>query len=120
MRFKLSTLMLAATLASGAALAATPSLKFAGEIAKLDVTGKTLVVKTDHSPAKEMRFSLASDAKIMDGTQTKALADLKKGDHVTVAYTTAGTHNHAHRIDLGGVTAAGAMPRPAATTMPPN
>jgi hypothetical protein len=121
MRFKLSTLVLAGTLGvSGAALAAAPSLHFAGEIAKLDVTGKTLVVKTEHSPMKQLRFTLASDAKIMEGSQTKALADLKKGDHVTVAYTTAGTRNEAHRIDLAGAKGNGGMMPGSDTTPKPS
>ena len=48
-------------------------------------------------------------------------ADLKKGDHVSVAYTTAGNHNQAHRIDLESASAvAGKMPSPGARTTPTN
>jgi len=88
----------------GASIAAakTPSHKLVGEVASVDATAKTLSV-TEHPKGphpKDMKFSLASDAKIMAGASAESLGKLKIGDPVTVTYVTNGGSNTATRIDL--------------------
>ncbi len=77
---------------AAAAAPATPALKpivitFSGEVSAIDTkaTPAVVTVKDRYNVTKEMKVS--SDAKIMEGTIAKALADLKVGSKGTFEYT---------------------------------
>ena len=104
MRIPVAILSATLLLFSGASIAAakTPSHKLTGEIASVDTTAKTLSV-TEHPKgphSKDMKFSLASDAKIMAGASAEDLGKLKVGDPVTVTYVTNGGSHTATRVEL--------------------
>ncbi len=60
---------------------------YAGVIDSVDEAGKDLSVKNG---MEEMTFYLSDNAKIMEGKNTLALRDLKKGQEVTIEYTKEG------------------------------
>lgn len=98
----------AAILVSGAfllagapvAVAKTMQHQFSGEVSRTDSTAKTFVVKDHATSAKEMTFSLAPDAKIMQGAKARSLAELKVGERVKVSYTDEGSKHQAKRVEV--------------------
>lgn len=56
-----------------------------GVVKKVDLAAQTIVVMV----ARELTFTIAADTKILQGDATKALADIKVGDTVTVEYSIA-------------------------------
>jgi len=83
-----AAVMAAEQKAPAPATPAAPKLeKFSGAIERVDVVTKDFSVK---SGKEEMTFSLSDKAKITEGQKTLALADLKKGQEVTVEYAKEG------------------------------
>jgi len=83
-----AAVMAAEQKAPASATPAAPKLeKFSGAIERVDVARKDFSVK---SGKEEMTFSLSDKAKITEGQKTLALADLKKGQEVTVEYAKQG------------------------------
>jgi hypothetical protein len=76
--------------------------KLSGEVTSIDAAARTLSVSTHPKSAhpEAMKFSLASDAKVMAGPKAEELGHLKVGDPVTVTYVTHGTSHTATRIEL--------------------
>ena len=107
MRVTIAVLSATLLFFGGASIAAakTPSHRLVGEIASVDATAKTLSVREQPKSAhpKEMKFSLASDAKIMAGASAENLGQLKIGDPVTVTYVSNGDTHTATRIELAKV-----------------
>lgn len=103
MRVALTTLVVAMFLAfSGASgtFAKETSHRFSGEISKVDVTGKMLIVKEKDSSKKEMTFWLDPEAKVLVGEKKETLAALKTGDRVTVTYRDSGGQHRAASIQV--------------------
>jgi hypothetical protein len=103
MRSTVATLTLGAFLAlAGAtvALAKGASHEFSGRVDRVDGVARTLVVKGKGTPAEEMTFALAPDAKIMSGAMAEGLEALKPGDQVKVTYVTEGSERRAERIEV--------------------
>ena len=72
-----------------------------GEVSRVDASAKTLVIKEHGAKSgKEMTFTLASDAKVLEGYKSKSLADLKVGEQVRVSYADEGSKHEADRINL--------------------
>ncbi len=71
--------------------------KFSGVIEKVDVAKKDVAVK---SGKEEIIFSLSDKTKITEGKKTLALADLKKGQEVTVEYKKEGTKSVAEMVSV--------------------
>jgi hypothetical protein len=71
----------------------------AGQIARVDVSAKSVVVMQG---AHEMTFALASDAQLMQGKKSLRPEDLSAdvGRHVKVRYTTNAGTKLADRIDV--------------------
>lgn len=84
-------------LVAGGALAKTSTQKVSGTITKLDASAKTFAV--EHGK-QEMRFELASDAKIMSGAKAESLDSLSVGQNVSVTYVDEGSAHRAQRVDL--------------------
>ncbi len=77
---------------------ATPKLeKFSGVVERVDVVRKDFAVKSGKG---EMTFSLSDKTKITEGMKTLALADLKKGQEVTVEYTKEGNKSVAEMVSV--------------------
>ncbi len=53
-----------------------------GIVKRVDLGAKTIVVMV----ARELTFTTTGDTKILQGDATKALADIKEGDSVTIEY----------------------------------
>jgi multidrug resistance efflux pump len=111
MRATVATLVLGlcCLIGASASQAAGTSL-LTGKITKVDTSAKTVVVKEQFKPQKEMTFSLASNAKILAGSKEKSLADLKVGERVKVSYTTEGMQHRAEKIEMLGMKTASAKP----------
>jgi len=117
MRTAIAFLSATLLLFGGASIAAakTPTHKLVGEIASVDAAAKTLSVR-EHakgSHSEDMKFSLASDAKIMAGASAESLGQLKVGDPVTVTYVTRGDSRTATRIELARSAAPGPLKKSA-------
>lgn len=114
MRTSVAVFTAAAILLAGApvALAKATTHQFSGQISRVDTVAKTLVVKNEGKSRTEMTFAVASDAKIMVGTMSKSLADLKVGEHVKVSYADVGSRHEAHRINVTHAKTAKAKPYP--------
>jgi hypothetical protein len=104
MRSKVAAILVGgAFLFAGApmALAKTAEHQFSGVVSHLDSAARTLAVKNhDGGTGKEMKFALASDAKIMQGSQARGLGQLKIGERVKVTYADQGSTHQAKRIDV--------------------
>jgi hypothetical protein len=84
--------------APAAGTPAAPKLeKYSGVIERVDVAKKDFAVKNGK---EEMTFSLSDKAKITEGKKTLALADLKKGQEVTVEYTKEGNKSVAEMVSV--------------------
>ena len=81
-----------------------------GVVKSVDLTAKTIVVLV----ARELTFSVPADAKILQGSVPKMLADIKVGATVTVDYSTPSKDNRvASKVVIG---AAGTSAAPGAST----
>jgi hypothetical protein len=76
-----------------------------GQIERVDMTAKSLVVKQG---THEMTFGLAPDAQLILGKKTLQTSELSNdvGKRVKVRYTTQGTSKIANRLELVETTAA--------------
>jgi hypothetical protein len=81
------------------ALAKPAQHQFWGQVSQLDSAARTLAVKPN-SGKQEMTFTLAPDAKIMQGAKARSLADLEVGERVKVSYADEGTAHKAERIEV--------------------
>ena len=89
----------AATAASPAAMpapaatpAAPPALKpivitFSGDLSAVDAQASPAMITVQDRYGVKKEISVPAEAKIMQGTATKVLTDLKVGDKLTVEYT---------------------------------
>ena len=113
MRSKTAMAVMGAYILAAAPMARAAEHQFSGDVSRLDATAKTLVVKEDGAKSpKEMTFSLATDAKIMQGAKARSFADLKVGERVKVSYADAGSAHQAKRIDVLGTQTAHAASQP--------
>lgn len=120
MRSKTAAVLVgAAFLLAGAplALAKSAAHQFWGEVSHLDSTAKTLAVKPN-SGKQEMTFTLAPDAKIMQGSKAKSLAELKVGERVKVSYADEGSTHRAQRIEVFAAQTAKTYPMHPSATKP--
>jgi hypothetical protein len=93
-----AVVMAAGQKAPASATPAAPKLeKYSGVIERVGVARKDFSVK---SGKEEMTFSLSDRAKITEGTKTLALADLKKGQEVTVEYAKEGNKSVADLVSV--------------------
>ncbi len=98
-----SVIFVAAVMAAEqkAPVSATPAApkleKYIGVIERVDVARKDFSVK---SGKEEITFPLSDKAKITEGTKTLALADLKKGQEVTVEYAKEGNKSVADTVSV--------------------
>jgi len=90
-----------------------------GQIARVDTTAKSVVVKQG---THEMTFVLASDAQLMAGKKTFQAADLANdiGRHVKVRYTTQSGTNTANRLEIVEAPPAKSAPMKSTTKKPTN
>ena len=95
MHRKLVGTVVAAALAVGAAGAASAATAH-GKIDKIDASARTFELKEGK---QSQSFSLASDAKVMDGAKAVSLSQLKSGQAVKVEYTDQGTQHVASRVE---------------------
>jgi len=80
-----------------------------GVVKSVDLTAKTIVVMVK----RELAFSIPADAKILQGSTPKTLADIKVGDTVAVDYSTPSKDNRvASKVVIG---AAGTSAAPGAS-----
>jgi Cu/Ag efflux protein CusF len=94
-----AAVMAAEQKAPAAGTPAAPKLeKYSGVIERVDVARKDFAVKNGK---EEMTFSLSDKAKITEGKKTLALADLKKGQEVTVEYSKEGNKSVAEMVSVG-------------------
>lgn len=104
MRSKIAAVLVgAAFLLAGApmALAKTDQHQFSGGVTRLDAAAKTLAVKEQGGKTgKEMTFTLAPEAKIMQGSKATSLGALKVGEQVRVTYADQGSTHQAQRIEV--------------------
>ena len=104
MRIPMAIASVTLLLLGGASIAAakTPTHKLTGQIVSVDTATKTLSVREHptESHSEAMKFSVASDAKIMAGASAEDLSHLKIGDPVTVTYVTQGETHTATRIEV--------------------
>ena len=103
MRKTMAVLAGAAFLIGGApmTLAKTDQHEFSGSVIRFNSTAKTLAVQESGAKTgKTMSFTLAPDAKIVQGTQAKSLAELKVGERVKVTYSDKGSAHSAQRVEL--------------------
>jgi Cu/Ag efflux protein CusF len=93
-----AAVMAAEQKAPAAGTPAAPKLeKYSGVIERVDVARKDFAVKNGK---EEMTFSLSDKAKITEGKKTLALADLKKGQEVTVEYSKEGNKSVAEMVSV--------------------
>ncbi len=71
--------------------------KFIGVIERVDVAKKDLAVKKG---MEEITFFLSDKTKITEGKKTLGLANLKKGQEVTVAYIKEGNKSVAEMVSV--------------------
>lgn len=77
-------------------LMAQTGTEFPGTVVLVDPAAGKLVVKKEGGGT---RFTFtANDKTKFEGTGLKSLADLKKGDHVTVTYAVTGSQYTAHKV----------------------
>jgi hypothetical protein len=110
---------IAAVLAGGAfllagampALAVTADHQLSGKVSHLDAKAKTVAVKEEGgTTAKVTSFTLAPDAKVMEGSKVRTFAELKVGERIMVTYTDQGSTHQAKQIDMLPATAANVAP----------
>jgi hypothetical protein len=83
-------------LLDGGPTVAQAGTDFAGTVLSVDAAGGKFAVKKD---AGGTRFTfVANDKTKFDGAGLKGLADLKKGDHVTVTYAVSGSQYLAEHV----------------------
>jgi len=70
---------------------------YGGVVERVNVAKKDFSVKNG---MEETTFSLSDKAKITEGKKTLALADLKKGQEVTVEYTKEGNESVADMVSV--------------------
>ena len=103
MRFPIAILSALLLLVGGVSVAAAkaPTHELVGEVVSLDATAKTLSVSAHPMAASPdaMKFSVASDLKVVAGAKAEAFGQLSVGDQVTVTYLSKGDTNVATRID---------------------
>jgi len=93
-----AAVMAAEQKAPASATPAAPKFeKHSGVIERVDVATKDFSVKNGK---EEMTFSLSDKTKITEGQKTLALADLKKGQEVTVQYTKEGNKSVAQMVSV--------------------
>ena len=100
--------------AAAAAPVAPPALKpititFSGDVSAVNSTDNPPMVTVQDRYGVKKEISVPAESKIMSGTASKALADLKTGDKVTVEYTydVATGKRTAQSITIGEAPAAG-------------
>jgi len=102
-----AAVMAAEQKAPASATPAAPKLeKYSGVIERVDVARKDFSVKNGK---EEMTFSLSDKAKITEGQKTLALADLKKGQEVTVEYTKEGNKSVVDMVSVSAPKTTGMM-----------
>ncbi len=100
-----SAVMAAEQKALAASTPVAPKLeKYSGVIERVDVARKDFAVKAEK---EEMTFSLSDKTKITEGKKTLALADLKKGQEVTVEYTKQGNKSVAEMVSVSATKTTG-------------
>ena len=71
-----------------------------GQIASVDASARTLVVKETAAPRKEVRLTLTADAQVIQAGKAATIADLKAGERVQVTYTDKGAAHEASRVEV--------------------
>jgi hypothetical protein len=103
MRSKIAAVFAGAAFLSALALPAVAAeLQLSGKLTRLDAKAKTLAVMKDSgsAAAQTTSFTLAPDAKIMQGTRTTSLDDLEVGQRVKVTYADEGSMHRAKRVEV--------------------
>lgn len=100
--------------ARGAAAFAAPSTTIAGELTRIDLTRRSVFVKTDGREARELETSTGAETRIVSRGRAWRLEDLRPGDRVVVAAGDQGGRRLARVIKVVG---RAAIPSP--STSPP-
>ena len=99
-KFSLVVLSLVLVLgAVGLALAAEAPSMVNGTVKSVDAPGNSFTIK---SKAGDETFKTAGNTVLKAGYKTIGLGDLKAGDRVKVAFTTAGTDKQATQVTVTG------------------